>query len=90
MANIIDVSHDGEVPSSQLPYKFAKPGAFIKVANDNVGPAGPQLTWSNVRDILLGLREYMVVLGHRVELGCIIKSAEDELLGYARVLTMNL
>ena len=85
VSNVIDVSGDGDLPASCDPYKELVDGAFIRLDSDARGRN--KLKWSDVKEILWGLRDFMVVQGNSFRLAFIIKQegqAGD--LGYGRVL----
>ena len=60
--NIIDIAGDGIIPASAEPYQAVTPGAYIRVTAEKAGVE--KLKWSDLRDSLWGLREYMVVQEH--------------------------
>ena len=60
--DVIDIAGDGVIPASAEPYQAVTPGAYIRVTTEKAG--GEKLKWSDLRDSLWGLREYMVVQGH--------------------------
>ena len=60
VSNLIDVAGDGFLPPPSDPYEVMTRDAYIKIANAKESAHG-KLKWSNVRDVLLSLREYMVV-----------------------------
>ena len=53
---------DGVIPASAMPYQAVTPGAYIRVTAEKAGVE--KLKWSDLKDALWGLREYMVVQGH--------------------------
>ena len=61
-ANIIDIAGDGIIPAAAIPYQVVTPGAYIRVTSEKAGVE--KLKWSDFKDALWGLREYMVVQGH--------------------------
>lgn len=86
--NIIEVAGDGEVPASALPFEVVKEGAYVLIANDDVGAEGWKLRWGDVKDVLWGLREYLIGgrhLGNMVG-AMVYREPGHRLAGYARVL----
>lgn len=85
VSNLIDVAGDGYLPASSDPYEVAKEGAFIRIISARkTGPGG--LKWSSVRDVLLGLREYMVVQERLFRVSFVISQEQGaETLGFGRV-----
>ncbi|CAF9933993.1 MAG: hypothetical protein ALECFALPRED_005813 [Alectoria fallacina] len=65
VSNLIDIAGDGYLPPSADPFEAESEGAYLIMTENKTGPG---LKWSSVRDVLLGLREYMVVQGHSFEL----------------------
>ncbi|KAL9069636.1 MAG: hypothetical protein Q9161_005435 [Pseudevernia consocians] len=86
VSNLIDIAGDGYLPASADPYEVATEGAFIRIISARkTGPGG--LRWSSVRDVLLGLREYMVVQGRLFQVSFVISQEQGaENLGFGRVL----
>ena len=82
--SIIDVAGDGDVPASALPYQTLKQGASLEIVRDTIMTT--PIKWSNVKDTLVGLRQWMILMGHRRELGFSIVLGESEYLSYGRVL----
>ncbi|CAD6586537.1 MAG: hypothetical protein ASARMPREDX12_002380 [Alectoria sarmentosa] len=66
VSNLIDIVGDGHLPTSADPFEAGSEGAYLVMTGNR---AGPRLKWSSVRDVLWGLREYMVVQDHSFELG---------------------
>lgn len=62
VTNIIDIAGDGDIPESIGHYKRKRAGAYLSIITE--GPGSAVLKWSELKDTLWGLREYMVVQGH--------------------------
>ena len=60
--NVIDIAGDGVIPASAVPYQAVTPGAYIRVTAEKSGVE--KLKWSDLKDAIWGLREYMVVQGN--------------------------
>ena len=60
--DVIDIAGDGVIPPSVDPYQAVTPGAYVRVTAEKAGIE--KLRWSDLRDSLWGLREYMVVQDH--------------------------
>ena len=60
--DVIDIAGDGVIPPSIDPYQAVTPGAYIRVIAERAGV--DRLRWSDLRDSIWGLREYMVVQDH--------------------------
>ena len=60
--NVIDIAGDGIIPASVDPYQAVTQGAYIRINAEKAGIE--RLKWSDLKDSLWGLREYMVVQGH--------------------------
>ena len=61
---------DGDVPLSALPYEVVRGGIFLQINRDIVPSGTKRLRWSTIRDVLIGLREFMVLQGHPFEVRC--------------------
>ena len=85
VTNIIDVAGDGDIPGAVSPYRRRTPGAYLYV--DTEGPDLAGLKWSEFKDALWGLKEYMVVQGHLCPSAFwITHSGEAEWLSRGRLL----
>ena len=83
--NVIEELGDGDLPDSQNPYKVVKDHAYIRLDGDV--QAHRKLRWSDVKEILWGLRTFMVVQGNSFRMAfVIIEEGQDYVLGYGRVL----
>ena len=60
-------------------------GAYLVIATIGVGPH--HLKWSHLKDTLWGLREFMVVQEHLIDIGFFIRDGPlfDDELGFGRV-----
>ena len=85
VSNVVDIAGDGYLPRSADPFEDGIAGAYLVIAN--IGPDFHRLKWSHVKDVLWGLREFMVVQGHLFETGFFIRNGQyfDEELGFGRV-----
>ena len=84
-SNVIDTLGDGDLPPSQNPYKVVRNGAYIRLDGDV--RAHRKLRWSDVKEILWGLRTFMVVQGNSFRMAfLIIEEGQENVLGYGRVL----
>lgn len=59
VSSILEISGDGDLPPSRNPYVEQKLGCQILIGSQT----GHVLKWSIVRDVLVGLREVMVLQG---------------------------
>lgn len=62
VSNIIDIAGDGVIPPPAEPYLAVTPGAYVRVTTEKAGVE--KMKWSDLKDVLWGLREYMVVQDH--------------------------
>lgn len=71
--------------NDQTVFPFFPP---IKTRNQNMAPIGhKKLKWSNVKDVLWSLREYMVLEGHSFQTSFLIKDAQGTVtLGFGCLL----
>ena len=84
-SNIIDELGDSDLPPSQNPYKVVNYHAYIRLDGDV--QAHRKLRWSDVKEILWGLRTFMVVQGNSFRMAfVIIEEGQEHVLGYGRVL----
>ena len=85
VSNVIDISGDGDLPVSSDPYEVSTRGAFIRLDSDI--QAHKKLKWSDVKEILWGLRKFMVVQGNSFRLIFLItQDGQTDTLGFGRVL----
>ena len=85
VSNVIDISGDGDLPASSNPYKVSKYRAYIRLDGDV--QAHRKLKWSDVKEILWGLRTFMVVQGNSFRMAfSIMEEGQEHVLGYGRVL----
>ena len=85
VSNLIDIAGDGDLPASSDPYEVEAEGAYIRMISDRRGLK--KLKWSNVKDVLWSLREYMVIQGHTFQTAFVIKDAQGaSTLGFGRLL----
>ena len=84
-SNVIDIAGDGVIPSAAVPYQAVTAGAYIRVTTEKSGVE--KLRWSDLRDTVWGLREYMVVQGHMFAISFEIMRIDDGtfFLGSGRV-----
>ena len=84
-SNLIDGVGDGDLPASQMPYKVVNFHAYIRLDGDV--QAHRKLRWSDVKDILWGLRKFMILQGNSFRMAfMIIEEGQERVLGYGRVL----
>ncbi|KAM0798267.1 hypothetical protein BDR22DRAFT_891572 [Usnea florida] len=85
VSNIIDISGDGDLPASSNPYEVVTDGAYIGL--DESVKAHRKLKWSDVKEILWGLRTFMVVQGNSFRMAfLIVEEGQADVLGSGRVL----
>ena len=85
VSNIIDISGDGDLPASSNPYEVVTDRAYIRL--DEVLQAHRKLRWSDVKEILWGLRTFMVVQGNSFRMAFeIIEEGQADVLGSGLVL----
>lgn len=85
VSNVIDISGDGDLPVSSDPYEVSTRGAFIRLDSDV--QAHKKLKWSDVKEVLWGLRKFMVVQGNSFRLVfVIVQEGQTQALGWGRVL----
>lgn len=85
VTNLIDIAGDGNLPASSDPYEVETEGVYIKISSDRIDPK--RLRWSNVKDTLWSLREYMVIEGHSFQTAFVIMDAQGtDTLGFGRLL----
>ena len=85
VSNLIDIVGDGDLPTSSMPYKVVKYHAYIRLDADV--QAHRKLRWSDVKEILWGLRTFMIVQGNSFRMAfLIIEEGQEHVLGYGRVL----
>lgn len=84
VSNLIDIAGDGDLPPSADPFEAVTLGVYIQIA-DGLGTR--KLRWSDVKDVLWGLRQYMVVEGYMFEIVFLIKEGLEaaDVLGFGRV-----
>ena len=76
---LVDLTGDGYFAD---PYVDSKMGIIVRIFGSDMGRQ--TLKWSNVKDVLLALREYLVVQGHlyRVRFAITKGDGVSELLGF--------
>ena len=84
VTNLIDIAGDGDVPRRANPYYKKTTGAYVLICR---GSGSEHLKWSDVRAILWGLKEFMVVQKHNFELNFDIAQTghPGDYLGFGRV-----
>ena len=84
-SSIIELIGDGDLPASQMPYKVVNNHAYLRLDGDP--QAHRKLRWSDVKEILWGLRKFMILRGNSFRMAfVIIEEGQDHVLGYGRVL----
>lgn len=79
VSNLIDIAGEGELPASSDPYELVTVGVYITMSSDRL----KKLRWSNVKDVLWSLREYMVIEGRSFQTAFLITGAESgDTLGF--------
>ena len=72
ISDLIDIAGDGEIPYYLEPFLIRSTGCTLMINSGLV-----QLKWSDLKDVLWGLREYMIVQGHFFELSFAIKRGRE-------------
>ena len=85
VSNLIDIASDGDLPASADPYEVETEGVYIRIDSDRIGLT--RMKWSNVKDVLWSLREYMVIEGRSFQTAFVIMDAQGtDTLGFGRLL----
>ena len=85
VTNLIDIAGDGDLPASSDPYEVETEAVYIKINSNTIGHK--KLRWSNVKDVLWSLREYMVIEEHSFQIASVIMDAQGTVnLGFGCVL----
>ena len=84
----IDVAGDGIIPSSAALYMRSVPGADIAIPTHNEGTSTPEnqkMKWSEMKDVVEGLIEYMIAQENREELLFLVMKDEAVELSVGRI-----